>query len=85
MKNIYYIIFFIGIAVLTVAGVVWYLRRDSGTPIYQSFGGSSSVEQTENYDEPSKFMPASGYTELTEIEPTPTELVPTALPPGLSQ
>lgn len=85
MKYIYYIIFFVGIATLAIAGVVWYLRRDAtGTQFYNPFSSGSQSVEAQLYDPPSNFQ-APGLTTTTVIEATQTELVPQALPPGLIQ
>ncbi len=85
MKYIYYIIFFAGLAVLAIAGVVWYLRSSNpNSPIYQPFGANNSPAQENRYDPPSDYTPPgqqSGAT--TTLEPSESELLPPTLPPGL--
>ncbi|MBD3281175.1 hypothetical protein GF391_00325 [Candidatus Uhrbacteria bacterium] len=84
MKYIYYIIFFAGLAVLAIAGVVWYLRSsDPGGQIYKPFGSSDAPAQETLYDPPSDYTPPGQSEATSTLEPSESELVPPTLPPGL--
>ncbi|MDF1497467.1 MAG: hypothetical protein P1P90_05415 [Patescibacteria group bacterium] len=83
MKYIYYIIFFAGIAMLAIAGVVWYLRRDNSN--LSSFNPFQSQAKQEKvlYDPPTKLDPGEIVNNQPETDEVPTELIPTQLPPNL--
>lgn len=84
MNKLYYIIFFVGISVLAIAGIVWYLRSSGPeSPRYNPFANSQGVAEETLYDPPSVFMPANGYTTPTYAEEPASEMIPLTLPPGL--
>lgn len=70
---------------LAIAGVVWYLRRDTANlPNFNPFQSQPKQEQV-LYDPPTVFDPGEITNTQSETDEVPTDPIPTQLPPGLLQ